>query len=205
MGWLESAVAEVLQKTLGAFVRGIDAKSLELDLGRGDVRLQNLELRTEALSSLQLPVSVLGAKLGDLRVVVPWLNLGKEPLTVHIDKLFLLVVPLGEAAAHGPTAEALAAKEGQARREQLTAWETLQDKRAASKEHVQSSFVESLGLGLMQKLQVTVRNVHVRMLSDATGAGPTAGVVFKSFEVSDADVREMLPAGASAEEALQLL
>ena len=155
MGWLESAVSEVLQKTLGAFVRGIDSSSLELDVSRGDVKLQNLGLRTEALSSLQLPVAVLGAKLGELRVVVPWRNLGAEPLTIHLDKLFLLLVPQGEAvAADSATARALAAKEATARKEQLAAWELLEDKREASVEHVgSSSVVASLSRGLLQKLQ----------------------------------------------------
>ena len=156
MGWLESAVSEVLQKTLGAFVKGIDSSSLELDVSRGDVKLQNLELRTEALSSLQLPVAVLGAKLGELRVVVPWRNLGGEPLTIHLDKLFLLLVPQGEAAAaDSATVRALAVKEATARKEQLAAWELLEDKRAASAEHVgSSSVVASLSRRLLQKLQV---------------------------------------------------
>ena len=81
--YLEKAVAEVLQKVLGTFVKGIDKDSLKLSVWSGDVRLTGLELRTEALEALPIPVRVLGASLGEVRVIVPWRNLlGKDPLII---------------------------------------------------------------------------------------------------------------------------
>ena len=49
---LEEAVAEVLQKTLGAYLEGVDADNLNLSVWSGDVRLRSVRLRTEALAAL---------------------------------------------------------------------------------------------------------------------------------------------------------
>lgn len=186
-GWLESAALEVVKKALGTFVRGIDASSFELDLGKGDVRLQSLELRTEALAALDLPVRVLGAHLGDVRVVVPWRSLGSQPMTVHADRVFLLLAPLDDTAPTDAAAElaSLAA----AKREQCDAWETVQDQRASGREQLGgSSVVDKLARGLLQKLQVRVTNLHVRLqaATDGGAAGAcAAGLVLESFELAD--------------------
>lgn len=206
MGWLESAAAEVLQKSLGAFVRGIDASGLELDVGRGDIRLHNLELRTEALASFNLPLTILGANLGELHVVVPWRNLGKEPLTVHISKLFIIAVPQTEAYADDAAFRSMKDKEDAARREQLAAWEVIQEKRVASSQYIGgASVINKLVNGLLQKLQVTVNNVHIRVLSNAAGVGPAAGLVIESIGLTDAGMHETLPDGISMQQAVELL
>lgn len=97
--WLERAVADVLQKVLGAFVKGIDKDSLKLSVWKGDVRLTGLELRTEVLDELAIPVRVLGASLGEVRLVVPWRNLfGKDPLIITLDQLLVLVAPLPDGS-----------------------------------------------------------------------------------------------------------
>ena len=93
-GFLEGVVSDVLQSVLGNFVRGLDRGHLELSMWDGDVRLRDLELRTELLDALPLPVRVLGGTLGEVRVSVPWRNLlGDEPMLISIDRVLLLVVP----------------------------------------------------------------------------------------------------------------
>ena len=93
-GFLESVVADVLQKVLGAFVRGIDKHSLEMSVWDGDVRLAGLQLKTEVIDALQLPARCVGGSLGEIRVCVPWRNLlGDEPMVLHIDRVLLLLAP----------------------------------------------------------------------------------------------------------------
>ena len=62
-------------------------------VGTGDVVLNNLKLRTDALKSLNLPVRVRAGFLGSLRLKVPWRALGMEPVIVELDRIFLLAVP----------------------------------------------------------------------------------------------------------------
>ena len=199
MGWLESAVAEVLQKSLGAYVIGIDSKALDLDLSRGDVRLKNLELRTEALDSLQLPVQVLGAKLGELHVKVPWNNLGSEPVVVHLDKLFLLLAPPAHDISSRDNKEV--AKAASTKREQLDVWETIEKKRAASIEHIGGgSVIESLRRVMLQKLEFSVTNVHVRLVSEAVAIG----AVIQSVALSSIEGSEVAASASTPRELVSL-
>ena len=75
--WLKTIVAEVLHRLLGAFVHGIDADHLRLDAVGGDITLRSLSLNLEAFSALDLPLAVTGGTIRELRVKVPWTNLGK--------------------------------------------------------------------------------------------------------------------------------
>ena len=56
-GFLEGILSDVLQSVIGRFVRGIDRDHLELSVWQGEVRLRDLELRTELLDALPLPQS----------------------------------------------------------------------------------------------------------------------------------------------------
>ena len=131
--WLENAVADVLQKVLGTFIKGIDRDSLNLSVWNGDVRLRGLELRTEVLEALQIPVHVLGASLGEVRVKVPWRNIGKEPLLITLDTLLVLVSPKGEDQPEDETPEEAVAK-AKAKRDLAEASEAVESKNEAGKQ-----------------------------------------------------------------------
>ena len=93
-GFLEGIISDLLQTFLGSFVRGLDRNNLALSMWDGDVRLHNLELRTEILDALPLPVRVVGGALGELRISVPWRNLlGNGPIHISIDRVLLLLAP----------------------------------------------------------------------------------------------------------------
>lgn len=55
---LEGLAASILSKYLGAYVDGLQKENLSLSVGAGDVVLEHLELKKEALQELDLPVTV---------------------------------------------------------------------------------------------------------------------------------------------------
>ncbi|CAL5412954.1 unnamed protein product [Camellia sinensis] len=59
-----------------------------------DVVLKDLKLKAEALNSLKLPVTVKAGFVGTITLKVPWKSLGKEPVIVLIDRVFVLAQPL---------------------------------------------------------------------------------------------------------------
>ncbi|GIL65098.1 hypothetical protein Vafri_18864, partial [Volvox africanus] len=89
----EAQVAYYLNKYLGKYLQGLDADSLRISVWRGDVELRNLSLRPEALQDLDLPVTVKAGLLGRLTLKVPWTALGREPVVVEFDRLYLLACP----------------------------------------------------------------------------------------------------------------
>jgi hypothetical protein len=60
----------------------------------GEISLENVELNTAALSSLELPVQVRYGTIRRFSVSVPWTRLEKEPVRVLIEGVYLLVAPL---------------------------------------------------------------------------------------------------------------
>ena len=88
--WTERALSGVLQKALGSFVKGLDDDAvLNVSLWDGTLRLQNLELNTEALAGLGLPVEVVGAYVGELRAEIPWGSIFGQPISVTLDRVYL--------------------------------------------------------------------------------------------------------------------
>ena len=145
---LEAVVAEVLDKVLGAYVKGFDARKLKLSVWDGDIRLTRLELKPDAIEALGLPVRVLGGMIGEVRVSVPWRNLGDEPLVLTLDRLHVLV-GAKDGSRWDEREEADAAS--RTKSEALEAWEALQDQQH---EAAEPSMVERIVEGLLRRLEV---------------------------------------------------
>ena len=71
---LEGQVAFYLNKYLGNYVYGLDPQSLKISVFKGDVQLNNLHLKPEALNALNLPITVKAGLLGSLTLKVRQLN-----------------------------------------------------------------------------------------------------------------------------------
>ena len=71
---LEGQVAFYLNKYLGNYVYGLDPQSLKISVFKGDVQLNNLHLKPEALNALNLPITVKAGLLGSLTLKVRQLH-----------------------------------------------------------------------------------------------------------------------------------
>lgn len=93
---LESVVASRLQFLLGLYFDDIDKTQLKLKVFNGTVELKNVRLRVDALEVFQLPYRVKWGQVGTLRIKVNWKSLTKDPISIQIDELLALVVPIKE-------------------------------------------------------------------------------------------------------------
>ena len=125
---MEKAVQDVLQKVLGAYVRGFDEGGISFSLWNGEVRLNNLELKPEALAGLKMPVEIVGAFVGELRVEIPWRSFFGQPMVLTLDRLYLVVSGITNADS-AFDAEKEKAKALKAKKAQIAAWQALEDKR----------------------------------------------------------------------------
>ncbi|KMZ64417.1 hypothetical protein ZOSMA_36G00200 [Zostera marina] len=90
---LEDQVTYLLQRYLGNYVLGLNRETLKISVWKGDVELTNMQLKPEALNSLNLPVKVKAGFLGSVKLKVPWSRLGQEPVLVYLDHIFILAEP----------------------------------------------------------------------------------------------------------------
>ena len=79
----------------------------------------------QALGALPLPLRVLGGSLGDVRVSVPWRNLGTEAMSVTISNVYIVAC----AKKDDETVDVEA--EGESRRVLIEATEVVEEKKEA--------------------------------------------------------------------------
>ncbi|OAG41339.1 hypothetical protein AYO21_04502 [Fonsecaea monophora] len=182
---LESLVANLLNRFLGMYVKNFDPKQLNVGIWSGDVKLRNLALRREALDQLHLPINVVEGHLGELTLSIPWSNLRGKPVKVNIEDVFLLAAPK-EEDDYDPDEEdrrAVAVK-----LEKLESAELLKERNteAMSPEEQQKSqsFTQSFVTAIVDNLQVSIKNVHIRYEDSIATPGHPFAVGFTLKEMS---------------------
>ncbi|RMZ85113.1 hypothetical protein DV738_g388, partial [Chaetothyriales sp. CBS 135597] len=160
---LEGLVANLLNRFLGMYVKNFDPKQLNVGIWSGDVKLRNLELRREALDQLRLPLNVVEGSLGELTLSIPWSNLRGKPVKVNIEDVFLLAAPKMEVN-YDPEEEerrAVAVK-----LEKLESAELLKERNVESmsreEQQKNQSFTQSFVNAIVDNVQVSIKNVHIR-------------------------------------------
>jgi vacuolar protein sorting-associated protein 13A/C len=160
---LESLVANLLNRFLGMYVQNFDPKQLNVGIWSGDVALRNLELRREALDQLKLPLNVVEGHLGLLTLSIPWSNLRGKPVKINISDVYLLAAPRTDAEVDPAEEER---RSHAVKMEKLDSAELLKERNTEgmSQEDQQKnqSFTSSLVTAIVDNVQITVKNIHVR-------------------------------------------
>ncbi|KAK5086299.1 Vacuolar protein sorting-associated protein 13 [Lithohypha guttulata] len=182
---LEGLVSNLLNRFLGMYVKNFDPKQLNVGIWSGDVKLRNLQLRREALDQLHLPINVVEGRLGELTLSIPWSNLRGKPVRVNIEDVFLLAAPKMDDN-YDPDEEekrAVAVK-----LEKLESAELLKERNSEGlsqeEQKKQQSFTSSLVTAIVDNLQVSVKNIHVRYEDAVATEGHPFAVGLTLKEVS---------------------
>lgn len=150
----EGVVAHLLNKYLGKYIKDLDSENLNVGIFNGTVQLTDLKLKAEALYELELPIEVKAGCIGKVSVDIPWLSLSSEPVLVHVEDVLILAAPIGDEP-YDADRERLLARACKSRRlEVLEAPLAELDK--------PRGFVENFLGTIMNNVQVSVQNVHIR-------------------------------------------
>ncbi|KAI0483961.1 vacuolar protein sorting-associated protein 13 [Xylariaceae sp. FL0804] len=187
---LEGLVAGLLNRFLGMYVKNFDPAQLKVGIWSGDVKLRDLELRKEALDQLKLPINVMEGHLGELTLVIPWSNLRGAPVKIFIEDVFLLASPKEEAAYDEEEEDR---RKQRLKMEKLDSAELLKERTreglSQEEQKKSQSFTESLVTKIVDNLQVTVKNIHVRYEDSISAPGhPFAlGITLEEFSAVSTD------------------
>ncbi|KAJ7994515.1 hypothetical protein DPEC_G00250280 [Dallia pectoralis] len=163
----ESLVGDLLNRFIGDYVENLDKSQLKIGIWGGNVVLENLKVKENALSELDVPFKVKAGQIGKLTLKIPWKNLYNDAVVATLDGLYLLVVP-------GATIKYDAAKEEhylqEAKQKELQRIEeALQMAARREKPHQdekKDSFTEKLATQVIKNLQVKVTSIHLRYEDD---------------------------------------
>lgn len=90
---MNSAIASVLNRVLGDYLENLNPEQLNLSIFSGEIKLQNLKLKSEILKTLGLPFDMLYGQIGNLSVRIPWTSISSSPLKIEISEIYLLLGP----------------------------------------------------------------------------------------------------------------
>ncbi len=111
-----------------------------------------------------MPIDVKEGYLGDLTLSIPWSNLKGKPVRVLVENVFLLAAP--KAASADVDLDEEQEREQAAKQEKLANAELLGRNNALAKSgedaNKTESFTSSLVTKIVDNLQITVRNIHIR-------------------------------------------
>lgn len=166
MWWLDPGkeVLNVLfNRILAPYVMNLDMNQVNYGIGQGQLTLRKLRLKRGALDKFRLPVDVLEGHLGKFTLSLHWMNLGNQPVEILIEDVYLLVVPSVQTTYNAKEEEE---RSQAAKAERLESAELLHmqtDAEASSDKSQQPQGLwESLTAKIINNLQITVKNIHIR-------------------------------------------
>ena len=110
----KSAILSVLEDTIGRYVQGLDAKSLNVAVWAGKIELQSLQLDVPAVNrelarqaseapNLAIPFRIVDGSFETLRVDVPWARITSKPVVLRAKGLEVTIEPFDHLNASATT------------------------------------------------------------------------------------------------------
>ena len=179
----ESLVANLVNRFLGSYLENFDTNQLNIGIWSGDVKLRNLRLRKESLDKFKLPVDVKFGQLGQLTLQIPWSNLKGKPVRVIIEDVYLLVSP---KIIQDYDLEEEELRLQAVKKEKLAQLETFLDAKSQElgTDLENETFVESLVTKIVDNLQVTIKNIHLKYEDDSVLTETPYSIGFTLDELS---------------------
>eukprot|EP00850_Spirogloea_muscicola_P014797 SM000108S14241 [mRNA] locus=s108:273586:291541:- [translate_table: standard] len=182
----EGLVHQLVAGYLGHYFTGVQKEQLRIGLWSGIVLLENVELFLEAFDHLELPFAMKIARVGKLRLQVPWKKLGWEPLVVSMENVTICAGPRKEAEWEAGPSEKRARE---AKRAKLAAAELVKLSRRVSEDRSGLSYISYLSAKIIDNVQISVSNIHLRYEDFQTNAEDSfiVGLTLESFLVKTTD------------------
>ncbi|XP_051757763.1 intermembrane lipid transfer protein VPS13C isoform X8 [Ctenopharyngodon idella] len=185
----ESLVSDLLNRFIGDYVENLDKSQLKIGIWGGNVVLENLKVKENALSEFDVPFKVKAGQIGKLTLKIPWKNLYNEAVVATLDGLYLLVVP-GATIKYDAVKEERYLQEAK-QKELQRIEETLQlvARREKPQEEKKDTFTEKLATQVIKNLQVKITSIHIRYEDDVSDPQkPLAmGVTLSELSLQTAD------------------
>ncbi|XP_043932244.1 vacuolar protein sorting-associated protein 13C [Protopterus annectens] len=190
----EAVVTDLLNRFIGDYVENLDKSQLKLGIWGGNVVLDNLQIKENALSDLGVPFKVKAGQIDKLSLKIPWKNLYNEAVVATLDGLYLVIVPgasiqydveneerqvqeakqkelLRIEEALQKTAEKGHKKKKKCKRPFKKPFKGMKVKQDKPKEEKKDTFLEKLATQVIKNLQISIKHIHLRYEDDITDRG----------------------------------
>lgn len=166
---LEALLEKFIINYLGRYFSGLDKKNIDIGVWKGDVSIENLALNHELFDIDSFPLEALFSHIGRVSLKVPWSTLSSASVELTIEDLFLLLRIRPKHEWIYRDFNTLECKFKIIKKFAETVFEKLStiDVKPAQKSGPPGS-VEKILIKIIDNLQITIKNIHVRIESDET-------------------------------------
>lgn len=171
MKMFEGLVHQLLVGYLGNYVKDIHKDQFRIGLWKGEVLLENVELVLEAFDYLQLPFAIKKGVIGKLSIKIPWKKLGWDPILIALEEVYICTCRRDDSEW---SVGAVEARELAGKKANLAAAELAKLSRRVSDNQAGQSFISYLSAKIIDNIQVTIQNVHIRYVDQ----NPDSKVIF---------------------------
>ncbi|XP_062927043.1 intermembrane lipid transfer protein VPS13C isoform X1 [Mobula hypostoma] len=185
----ESLVADLLNRFLGDYVENLDKSQLKLGIWGGNVVLEKLQVKENALNDFDVPFKIKVGQIDKLTLKIPWKNLYSEAVVATLDGLHLLIVPEGSIQYDAEKEEKQLQENKQ--KELLRIEEALEKaaRKGKAKEEKKDSFGEKLATQIIKNLQIEITSIHIRYEDAITDSSRpmSVGITLRELSLQTAD------------------
>ncbi|XP_034948002.1 vacuolar protein sorting-associated protein 13D isoform X2 [Chelonus insularis] len=191
---LEGLVAWVLNNYLGKYVENLNTDQLSIALLSGEVELENLPLKKDALKHIGLPIEIKAGFIGKVRLQVPVRQIRTASWVIAIEQLYLVAGPINLDEYDSEVEEQIFQEYKLSRLDALEArWRASNERDVGYYASSYSSWLNygtSLVTNIIENLQLNIRDVHLRYEDDVTlgdGSGVALGITIKALTAQSCD------------------
>lgn len=100
--YINSSIAQLATRYVGQYLDGIEPDKFEVAWKRGDLQLNDVRIRQEAVDLIGLPIKLIYGWVGNVKISLPIKNFFRgasvlsEPLVIELDELYIVVAPKPE-------------------------------------------------------------------------------------------------------------
>ncbi len=168
-------VLSALQRVFADYIVELNEENLRLGVWNGCLELENLQINNAAINALQLPVRVISGEVIKFKVYIPWLSLDRTPVRVEIDGVYLLMgtVRKEEWGSDEVRERKLAIKRSRvdgAMKKNIAVKESEDETTLDSKKQQKEGYISRLIQRVIDNIEITVKNVHIRYEDPNLGA-----------------------------------
>jgi hypothetical protein len=183
----ESFLANFLDSRAAQFIKHIPREQLRVGVWRGEILLEDLELRADCLDGLGIPLTLEAGYVGNLRISIPWSSLGSKPVEAELDRVHLILKLKENVEAGSLDAAAEVSKQAAIMAAEL-----------AKRSNVSSTspgWLTSLVNKLIKSFQVRVHNIHIRIEVDPeVSGGPSIAIGLVCQSMCSRTKKQSVPA-----------
>ena len=84
-------ITPIFNKLIGKYLENVGKDQLNISMMKGDIKLQNLSLKSSLFESFGFPIKLKYGHVGKVTVEIPMLSLGSKSTKVDISDVYMLI------------------------------------------------------------------------------------------------------------------